>query len=141
MKRRSTPFSRKSRPGVTLIEIIVGLVILAVLISSMIVARGRFLRQWSDGQRKIQAAAAVDRMLAAWIGGEGEDSIPVPAQGALEDVEGCTWRTSLLNEPSATRLGAAVVRLEVLQDRKRLLQLDLLKQIQGRARRESEARP
>ena len=118
----------------TLIEIIAGLVVLAVLISSLTMARGRFLRAWSQSQRKLEATAAVDRMLSGWIGGTGgDDSIPVPGQGALNGVEGCSWRTNWVIEPAASRLGAGVVRLEVIDAGRRLLAVEMMKQVRGRA--------
>jgi prepilin-type N-terminal cleavage/methylation domain-containing protein len=129
------PFSRKSRAGVTLIEIVVGLVILAVLVSSVTLARGRFARQWGEAERKIQTAQAVDRLMATWIGGE-TDSIPVPGQGNLDGVEGCIWRTNWVAEPAARRIGAGVVRLEVFEGSKRLMTLDVLKHLATRADRE-----
>jgi type II secretory pathway pseudopilin PulG len=125
---------------VTLIEIVVGLVVLAVLISSLAIARGRFLRAWSQGQRKLEATAAVDRMLSGWIGGGGgDDSIPVPSQGALNGVEGCSWRTNwVVAEPGAARLRAGVVRLEVIDGGRRLLSVEVMKQVRGRAEREGQ---
>src|SRR5437764_8891278 len=99
MMHRSKPFLRKSRgrraaAGVTLIEVIAGLVVLAVLVCAVTLARGRFMGQWESGQRRTQAAEAVDRMLGGWIGGAGaDDAMPVPARGTLAGVEGCAWRT------------------------------------------------
>ena len=123
----------------TLIEILAGLVVLAVLISALTMARGRFLRAWSQAQRKLEATVAVDRMLSAWIGGgSGNDSIPVPSQGSLNGVEGCTWRTNWVAEPGATRLGAGVVRVEVVEGGRRLLSVEVMKTVRGRA--ESEGR-
>jgi prepilin-type N-terminal cleavage/methylation domain-containing protein len=134
------PFSPKStrrRRGLTLIEIVAGLVVLAVLISALTIARGRFLRAWSQGQRKLEATAAVDRMLAGWIGGGGgDDAIPVPGQGALNGVEGCTWRTNWMPEEGARRLGAGVVRLEVMDGGRRVLAVEVMKHVRERAERE-----
>jgi type II secretory pathway pseudopilin PulG len=116
----------------TLIEVIAGLVILAVLVSSVTLARGRFMRQWGDADRKLQATQAVDRMLASWIGSGDYDSIPVPSRGELEGVEGCAWRTSYLADPAAGRVGGAVVRVEVFQGSNRLMAVDVVKQLRGR---------
>jgi prepilin-type N-terminal cleavage/methylation domain-containing protein len=138
MKDKWKPFSRKSRRGVTLIEVVAGLVVLAVLISAVTMARGRLLRGWSEGQKKLQATQAVDRMLAGWIGGGGSDSIPVPGQGMLEGVEECAWRTSWIAGGSANRLGAGVVRLEVLQAGKRVIVIEILKHRRTRADREDQ---
>src|SRR3954466_14904694 len=94
MTARSNPSSRPHRRGVTLIEIIAGLVILAVLVSAVTIARGRFARQWADSRKKIDATTAVDRMLAGWTSsGAGDDTIPVPSQGPLQGIENGSWRT------------------------------------------------
>src|SRR3954467_9179303 len=101
MTRKSKPSSPRRRRGVTLIEVVAGLVILAVLVSSLTLARGRLARQWGAAQRKPDAAGAVARLLAAWIGGaDGPDAIPVAAAGALQGVEGCSWRTSVTPDPA-----------------------------------------
>jgi hypothetical protein len=121
---------------VTLIEVIAGLVVLAVLVCAVTLARGRFMRQWETAQRRVQAAEAVDRMLAGWMGGEGDDSIPVPARGSLAGVEGCAWRTEWVADPGATRLGAGVVRVEVVEADRLVMSIDLMKHLRGRNERE-----
>jgi prepilin-type N-terminal cleavage/methylation domain-containing protein len=137
MNRRSKPFSRKSRRGVTLIEVLAGLIVLAVLISSIAVARGRLLRQDAEARRKTAAADAVDRMLATWVGGAGQDdAMPVPARGDLQGVDGCTWRTSWAPvDAGAARVGAGVVRVEVLSGANRVLAVEVLKHLPLRAER------
>src|SRR3954451_17758609 len=134
MTRGSKPSSRRSRRGMTLIEVLAGLVVLAVLISSVAVARGRFLRQYAEGQRKLQAADAVDRMLAGWIAGGGkDDTIPVPARGELNGADGCTWRTSWVADTASARLGAGIVRVEVFSGASRLMAIEVLKHVPPRA--------
>jgi type II secretory pathway pseudopilin PulG len=119
---------------VTLIEVLAGLVVLAVLISSIAVARGRLLRQDAEARQKTAAAEAVDRMLAAWVAAGGkDDAIPVPARGDLEGVDGCGWRTSWAPpDPGATRVGAGVVRVEVFSGANRVLLVDVLKHVPSR---------
>lgn len=138
MMNRCRPFSRKSRAGVTLIEIVVGLVVLAVLVSSVTLARGRLMRQWSETERTVQAAKALDQMMAGWIGGGDADSIPVPSRGPLQGVEGCIWRTNWMADPAATQIGAGVVRVEVFEGRNRLLEIDVLKHKRTRADAEGQ---
>lgn len=119
----------------TLTEIIAGLVVLAVLVSSVTIARGRFARQWADAQRDLAATRAVDRMLSAWLpGGIEGDAIPVPAGGMLEGEEGCEWRTSWvgIDDGQVRSLGAGIVRLEVFRAGRALLSVDLLKTREGR---------
>lgn len=137
MKHKYKPSSPRSRPGVTLIEIVAGLVILGLLVSSLTIARGRFMRQWSESDKKLQATRATDRMIASWLGSE-TDSIPVPSRGTLEGVEGCDWRTYFIDNAAANRIGASIVRLEVFHADKRLLFVDLLKHNPTRTDREGQ---
>lgn len=125
----SSLLPRPSRQrGVTLIEILAGLAVLGVLISSIMIARGRALRQWADADAKVQATRAVDTLLASWLADPtGPDRIPVPATGQLADLPDCTWRTTFFADPATRQLGVGVVRLEVFKDRRPLLSLDLLK--------------
>jgi len=55
--------------GVTLIEILAGLAVLGVLIASIMIARGRALRQWADADAKLQASRAVDTLVSTWLAG------------------------------------------------------------------------
>ena len=117
----------------TLIEVIAGLVVLATLVCALTIARGRFMRQWESAQRRTQAVEAMDRMLAGWIGGAGaEDAIPVPARGTLAGVDGCAWRTQWVGDAGAMRVGAGVVRVEVLDGGRRLFSVDVMKHVRGR---------
>ncbi|HEY7115770.1 MAG TPA: hypothetical protein VH475_04235 [Tepidisphaeraceae bacterium] len=127
----------------TLIEVVAGLVVLAVLVSSVTLARGRLMRQWAGAEKRLRAADAADRLLAGWLGStaDGADAIPVPARGPLEGVEGCIWQTDRLADPAAERLGAILVRVDVFDGRVRLLSVDVLKHIRGRAEPQQGGRP
>ena len=126
---------RFRRPGVTLIEILAGLAVLGVLISSIMIARGRALRQWADADARLQASRAVDELVTTWIAGpESPDRIPVPASGTLAGLPDYLWRTTYLSDPAARQLSANIVRLEVTKDRQRILSLDLLKRLDAAQR-------
>src|SRR4051812_48792266 len=101
MRRRLRTFSRARAAGVTLIEALAGLVILGTLLVSITIARGRFIRQRAQAEQKIAAAAAVDRMVANWLGGTGS-AIPVSAQGPLEGLANFTWNTRVLHDRAAS---------------------------------------
>ena len=110
---------------------VAGLVVLGVLVASVTVARARAARQWADADRQLAAARALDTLVARWLDGP-TDTIPASAGGNLDGVPGCTWRTSIRPDPAARQLDAAVVRVEVLDGRKTILTLELLKRIQPR---------
>ena len=103
---------RCSRNGVTLIEVLAGLVVLGTLLVSVAVARGRFVRQWSEADRKLAAVQAADAQVARWLAGPG-DAVPVNAEGAVDALPNCVWRTRIIPDAAAAKLGAAVVRFEI----------------------------
>jgi hypothetical protein len=97
---------------VTLIEILAGLVILGTLLVSVAIARGRFLRQIAEADRRLVAVRAADALLATWMSGPPQN-VPVGKQGILDPVLSLTWRTRAIRDPDASRLGAIIVRMEV----------------------------
>jgi hypothetical protein len=115
----------------TLIEVLAGLVVLGTLLAAVTVARGRFLRQWSEADRRVQATRAVDALLSAWLSAPAE-AVPLDAQGPLDGVPGHVWRTRRMHDAAANALGALVVRLDVIgpaaAGREPLLTVDFLLQ-------------
>ncbi|HSI33024.1 MAG: prepilin-type N-terminal cleavage/methylation domain-containing protein [Phycisphaerae bacterium] len=127
--------------GFTLVELLAGLAILGVLAASLVVARGRALRQWADADAKLRATRAVDTMVADWLGAAGaRDNIPVPAAGPLEGVAECAWRTTWVADPAARQINAGVVRVEVFHRRQPLFSIDLLKPLPPPDRRGQQPR-
>src|SRR5437016_4406954 len=105
---------RGTRAAMTLIEIVAGLVILGTILASLAIARGRFARQWADADRRLAAARSLDALIAQWMDAS-PPQVPLNRQGTLGDNTKLIWRTRVLRDPSAARLGAAVVRVEVFQ--------------------------
>jgi type II secretory pathway pseudopilin PulG len=112
MKRRflHTNFRR----GATLIEVLAGLVILGTLLVSVTMARGRFLRQWAEADRRIVAARETDQLIEAWLSESSRD-VPISSQGATDDSDHHPWRTRVIPSPAAASVGAIVVRLQVFE--------------------------
>jgi len=98
---------------VTLIEILAGLVILGTLLVSIAIARGRFLRQLAESDRRLAAIRSADKLLATWMSGPPQN-VPIGAAGILEKPDDFSWSTRAVRDPAATRLGAILVRMEVL---------------------------
>ena len=102
------------RRGMTLIELLVGLVVLGTVLASVTIARGRFLQQWRQAETRLQVTRATDALLARWMSGPLE-RIPVAAQGRLTEKGQHVWRTSPRRDAAVEALGAVVVRLEVYE--------------------------
>ena len=98
--------------GTTLIEVLAGLVVLGTLLASVAVARGRFMRQWAEADRRTRAAQAADALLAGWLAGP-QSNVPAPAAGTLKNSPALSWQTRIMPDVVAGRLGAVKVRLEI----------------------------
>jgi len=108
----------------TLIEVLAGMVILGTVLTSVAIARGRFLRQWRDAEQKLVAGRAVDELIGGWMNGSGAP--PVPGEGTLGEMPGYVWRTRYVPSRAADELNAAVVRVEVLSDVKPVMAVEIL---------------
>jgi prepilin-type N-terminal cleavage/methylation domain-containing protein len=108
------PFSTASRPrGVTLIEIVAGLVILGTLLVSVSIARARFLRQWAEADRKLTAIHAADQLMTQWMSGPAQN-VPLAGGRPLGGATNFFWTTGSGPDPAARNLGALRIRLEII---------------------------
>jgi hypothetical protein len=115
MRSNWTPFSaRLRRPALrrrlalTLIEVVAGMTILGTVLASLIVARARYLEQWSRAERKQAAVEAADALLSSWCGGPAPSLRP--ATGELKETH-LLWRTSFVR--NCPELDARIMRLEI----------------------------
>ena len=115
MNRPSSPSSARSR-GLTLVELLAGLVVLGTLLTMVVTARGRFVEQWADADKKLAATRELESRVTSWI--DRPTSMPrVPSEGPLTTVPTHRWRTQYVADPAATDLFTRVVRVEVLPAR------------------------
>jgi Tfp pilus assembly protein PilV len=128
MRQRSNNFCAE-RHGTTLIEVIAGLVILGTLLSSLLIARNRFVRQEAQAKRQLAATHALDAMVAKWMDGPAS-AVPTQGNGPLPDSPDQIWHTHLIAQLSVVSLKAKIVRVEVMDrsERNPLVSLDLLLQ-------------
>jgi hypothetical protein len=113
--------------------VIAGLVVLGTVLASVVVARGRFLRQRALADRQLRAIEAADRLVDGWTaGGTSFDAVPRFGAGPLPGVEGYRWRTAERRDPGAAALASHVIRVEVwgreaeAQRQRPIVTLDLL---------------
>src|SRR5688500_5138483 len=106
----------RRRRAATLVEVVAGLALMATLLVALLLVHGRSTRQAAAAERRLQAVAAADALLAEWW--PSPATFPRSSSGWVD--RGGTdfsWRTRLVANGEAERLGAAVVRLEVLDER------------------------
>ena len=99
------------RRGLTLVEVIAGLALMASLLSTMVVAYSAHLRQHRNAQRKVLAVELLDRKLEEWR--RTSQPIPVPAEGDFLDKPEFHWQTELVPNSTLHPFFGEVVRIEV----------------------------
>lgn len=80
--------------GITLIEVLVSIGLLATLMVTTLSIRTRHVRQIRVAREIEQATLALDRQIAIWF--EDEEGIPVDESGILDRENGLTWKTTVL---------------------------------------------
>src|SRR3954470_6964454 len=102
--------ARPSPSGLTLVEVIAGLALLSTLLVAVLGTKARVTRQWAHAQRKLEAVAAADKLLAGWWATPA--TFPRRSAGIVSGDAGLAWRTSPVASEVVRPLGASVVRLE-----------------------------
>lgn len=101
---RAMTFSRSWRSsGLTLLEVLAALTILATLLAGLLLAKGRALCQQALAQRQLEAIAAADELMEQWW---AEGAPDFPSSGDVPQHPELQWRAYLLR-PSKDSLSAA----------------------------------
>src|SRR5688500_6139833 len=96
-KPRPSPRPTRRR-GMTLVEVVGGLALLGTLLVAVLLARGRYIRQAAIADRRLQAVAAADALLAQWH--QDPRSLPRAASGDVPGDGQFTWRTRTVSNGS-----------------------------------------
>jgi prepilin-type N-terminal cleavage/methylation domain-containing protein len=104
-----------ARRGMTLVEVVASLALLASLLVGLLLAKARFTRQSALADRRIEAVRAADRLLTEWWADPAR--LPRHGAGRIDGPADLSWQTSLVANPALGELGAQVVRLEIIDDR------------------------
>src|SRR4051812_18319241 len=105
---------RSWRAGLTLVEVVAGLALLSTLLVAVLSTKARVTRQWAHAQRKLEATAAADKLLAAWWATPA--AFPRRSAGTVPGDGGLAWRTAPVANEVVRPLGASVVRLEIIDE-------------------------
>lgn len=101
------------RSGLTLIEVVASLGLLATLLVSLMQAHTRHARQMETARRRIAAGEAADRLLQEWF--SNETPLLVDQEGEFSECSEFRWRTRRRSEPALERVGTMVLVLEVFE--------------------------
>ena len=115
------------RSGMTLIEVLAGIVLLSTLLAMVVISAGRFSASIRRSDRRLEAARLLDDQLARWYAESGR--LPLDGEGSLAGgEEAFRWRVTRLTggieglpvrrvlvEVLATKSGDVLVALELLE--------------------------
>ena len=112
-------FRPTNRVGMTLVEVVAGLILLATIGAGSVIAFGIHQRQIKTARETLVATQLADRLLSRWQA----ESIPVPAlQAGVFNDHDWQWRTQSLRAQAVAGLVVQVIRLDVMhRDRQGVL--------------------
>ena len=104
---------RRWQPGLTLLEVIVALALMGTVLVSSILAFSSHRRQLSVAQKRLEAIAIADELLARLQSQQG--GVPVPSSGLVVGKPGWNWQTSVVGTTTIATVPLQVIRFEVNQ--------------------------
>jgi prepilin-type N-terminal cleavage/methylation domain-containing protein len=102
------------RRAFTLIEVVASLMLMGSLLVGILVAHRRHAEQIRRADQRIMAAKLADRILSKWSSdgswGGGK------TEGRIDGTDEFTWRWRVESDSQLSRVGAAIGRLEIVDD-------------------------
>ena len=112
--RSSAPNAYSTRSGFTLLEVVVGTVLLASLVTGVLMAMGAHQKKLHFARQKAVAVQVADNLLMTWD--QSATGIPLQAVGATEGR--LSWQTNVINSRLLCNVPVHVVRLSVFGEQK-----------------------
>ena len=104
--------STSKRGAFTLLEVVVGLVLLATVLVASLLALGRHQRQVRMSADRYAAISIADRLLASWF--DSAKAIPLLASAVIVERPGWLWRTEVVANRTVMGRNCTVVRLQIV---------------------------
>lgn len=107
-------FSRSSgKNAFTLIEVVVGLTLMASVLVGSLLAFSAHHRQQATAEGKLAAVAIADQLLNEWTG--TREGVPASGQGAIFGRPNWYWSTSVVAAVMPAKVPMRVIRLEIIE--------------------------
>lgn len=104
---------RSASRGLTLVEVIAGLALLATLLASILVAFGSQAAQFRGARDRLMAVELADRLLCEW---NSQNAIPaVGTEQTLHGTNDWRWRIVAGDSANLAASGVSSIRVEVFQ--------------------------
>jgi prepilin-type N-terminal cleavage/methylation domain-containing protein len=113
IRSTTSRISRHDRAGFTLIEVVVGLVIMAGVMASSLLAFASHQRARRMAEARIAAVAVADEMLTSFSGSRG--GIPPAARGPVPNRPGWWWQTSTVGVTAPAGIAMEVTRFQIIE--------------------------
>jgi len=110
------PHKRIFGSGLTLIEVVAGLALLGTLLTTIVLAKAKYIRQGASANRRMRAVLAADSLLTSWW--QDLASFPRASTGQINGDQPLIWQTRLMDHETVPGLVADVVRLEIIEGNK-----------------------
>lgn len=110
---RSNRRTGTAKPAFTLLEVIVGLTLMATVLVSSLLAFSAHQKQRRFADNKIAAVAIADDLLN-WMSGSPE-GIPTVGRGLITGRPNWFWRTSVVGGSVPANIPVRVIRFEIME--------------------------
>jgi prepilin-type N-terminal cleavage/methylation domain-containing protein len=112
----SNAFSSSSgRRGLTLVEVIAGLVLLATLLTAVLAAFKTHATQIRGARERLKASATAEELVSGWA---AQGALPaVGTQKPLPGTDGWFWRVLANESPLSGPVKTGTVRVEIIRPR------------------------
>ena len=107
-----------TRNALTLVEVVVGLVLMATVLVGSLLASSAHRRQFRNASNKLVAVGIADDLLHQFD--SRREGAPRSAVGAIAGRRDWVWRTSVVGTTAPAGIAMPVIRLEILDERGRL---------------------
>lgn len=115
--------------GLTLVEVVVGLVLMATVLVSSMLASGAHRRQQRAADSKLVAVGIADDLLNQFL--NRREGIPPSSQGVVVTRPQWSWRTQVVGVTAPAGVELQVIRLEVFRELgKPYASVDVVKSLQ-----------
>jgi len=109
--------SARQPRGFTLVEVVVGMILLATLLVSVLQAYGLHHRQLRHARDQLTATQLADRQLSDWM--TTSSGVPVFAGGTVFGQPGWSWRTQRIGQRLLAGLPVDIIRYEIFSLQRR----------------------
>lgn len=101
------------RRGFTLVEVVVGLALMASVLVGSLISFSAHQRQLRTAESKLAAVSLADEILSQLSG--RREGVPRAGRGGIADRPGWFWQTRVVGVAAPAGIPLQVIRLEVIQ--------------------------